>query len=121
MIDLCSAHQIQAKDLVLERILWRGEYCGFSMLQLEFRGGVKSPQFAVKSNDSDNESSCDENVHSSEINRPTQVKHVRIRVCEDKFVERFELLAKREDVQQSDVLCKAHACYHGENFVWDLP
>jgi hypothetical protein len=43
LIDLCMKHNCEPKDLVLDRLHWIREGCGYGMLQLGFKGGIVSP------------------------------------------------------------------------------
>lgn len=36
LIDLCVNYKIEPKDLILEKVNWIKDACGFSMLQFEF-------------------------------------------------------------------------------------
>lgn len=54
LVKLCMTHKIEPTDLVLERISWKKDGCGFSLLQLIFKGGICSPFFKTKDCDEEN-------------------------------------------------------------------
>lgn len=107
-------HKIEPTDLVLERISWKKDGCGFSLLQLIFKGGICSPFFKTKD--------CDEeNYKTTHISQSQPIRHVRMMLAENKYIEKIEFLAKKEDIQPEDILGKMKACSCGEEFIWDVP
>lgn len=78
-------------DLVLERIAWKKDGCGFSLLQLIFKGNICSPFFKTKDCDS-------ENFKTTFVSQTQPIRHVRLTTAENKYIEKIELLAKKEDI-----------------------
>jgi len=54
MVDICMTHKIAPSDLVLERVCWKKDGCGFALLQLVFKNGITSPFFKTNGCDEEN-------------------------------------------------------------------
>lgn len=114
LVEICMKYDIEPKDLVLERVAWKKDGCGFSLLQLIFKGGIASPFFKTKD--------CEaENFKTTMVDQSKPIKHVRLMTAENKYVEKLEFLAKKDDIQDSDILAKLKACGCGEPVIWDVP
>lgn len=55
------------------------------------------------------------------INTDKRTNHVRVRCAENRYVEAFDFLAKKDNLQEADILgqCEAHTC--GEYQIFDVP
>lgn len=53
LVNICIDNNIKISDLVLEKVCWKAEGCGFSMLQLVFKNGITSPPFSVNGCDTE--------------------------------------------------------------------
>ena len=91
LIDLCVNHNIEPKDLVLEKVNWIKDACGFSMLQFEFKGGIASPQFRCTKADG-------ASYITTELEPDQTAKHIRLQIAENKFVEQLEFLNRKDGV-----------------------
>lgn len=104
-------------DLVLQKIRFKKDGCGFTYLRLVFNKGITSPEFFV-------EDANNTDYLTAEIKQENPVNVVRIRVAENKFVERFELISKIESEDQGvkkvndHVLALVKACNCGEDDDW---
>ena len=109
LVNLMVEYDIQMKDLILEKVQWKREGCGFSMIQLVFKGGITSPAFKVKD--------CDEeDFVTSNINQSKKVNFVKVRVCDNKIVENmFFLTDKVADPKPDHILGKVEPCRCGED------
>ena len=82
LIDLfLQKPNFKLADLVLEKICWKRKDCGFSMIQLVFKNGITSPVFKVQEDDG-------EDYITSKV-KPGRIESVKIKVCENKLIEKF--------------------------------
>jgi hypothetical protein len=117
-------------DLVVERIGWKKEGCGFKMIQLVFRKGITSPWFiANKKGDEGEIGEDDDGFGATDIVSTTMFKEgsgdrvacVRVRVAEDKYIERLSFLdtvvPEDEDIKKvhENVLCCVNPCRCGKD------
>lgn len=114
MVDLCMNHKISPADLVLEKVCWKKDGCGFSLLQLVFKNGITSPFFKTLGCD-------DENYITTLVKQDQPIRHIRMNMAENKYIESLEFLAKKENIQPEDILAKMKACRCGDEFIYDVP
>jgi hypothetical protein len=105
MLELCVQHNIEPKDLILEKVNWIKDSCGFAMIAFEFKGGICSPQFACDKVDGDS-------YLTSVVDTNKTSKHIRLRVAEDKFVEQLEFVTKKPHTE-ADRVMHAYCCKKG--------
>ena len=88
------------QDLILEKICWKPEGLSFSMIQLVFRNGIKSPIFHVKD--------CDTEDYLSSLVKPNEpIKWIKLKVDaveEDvvKFVVKFQFLNVKSEGKEAE-------------------
>lgn len=105
MLELCVQHNIEPKDLILEKVNWIKDSCGFAMIAFEFKGGICSPQFACDKVDGDS-------YLTSVVDTNKTTRHIRLRVAEDKFVEQLEFVTKKQHTE-ADRVMHAYCCKKG--------
>ena len=124
-------------DLVVESICWKKEACGFKMIQLQFRRGITSPWFLASSNHLPGELTQDEiNEEANSVDFQTtplkqgkgdKIACVRVRVAQDKYVERLMFLdrvipAEDKDIKRSheSVIGVVEPCRCGEDVNFEI-
>ena len=99
LIDLCVEHEIPPNLLVLDRVMWKKDGCGFGMIQLGFNSNsnpIVSPQFC-----------CKKHFEGEEKNQPAEnftttylrhdkgpLKQISVNVSEEKYFENIGLLTQ---------------------------
>lgn len=107
-------------DMVVDKIRFKREGCGFTYLRLCYNKGIMSPEFKIATENSSN-------YHIVQLKQDQAVKSVRVRVAEDKYVERVQFLNTSVDATQDvrlhddRLLAEIKACNCGEDQVWDVP
>lgn len=106
------------EDLVLEKICWKRQGCGFSMLQLVFRNGISSPVFTCHGFNAED--------YITSVVKPGEIKCIKLKVFEKKICEKFQLLYEKiegKDADKKDILGKADPCNCGteEFYMIDQP
>ena len=87
------------------------------MLQLVFKNGVASPVFHVSG------SSTDDFV-TSKVKTDKRINFAKLRVCDNRIVERIQFLNKKEegkDADPSDILAKIQPCSCGDDEWFEVP
>lgn len=97
-------------DLVIEKIRWKKECCGFSMIQLVFSKGVCSPVFKVHDGD-------ETDFLTTNIRNPKEVRYVHVRTAENKYVEKLRFLSEKfplnEKIPKEKLLADISPCRCG--------
>lgn len=111
LVDLCLNNEIEPKDLILEKVLWVKNACGFEALKFEFKGGkkgaIQSPMFKCQR--------CDGDVFfTTVLEGGKQPKYVRLQIGENKFLEQMEFKSAKDKNAESSIL-KAYCCKKDTN------
>lgn len=107
-------------DLVLEKICWKPEGLSFSMIQLVFRNGIKSPIFQVKD--------CDTEDYLSSLVKPDPTKWIKLKVdaVDDvvKFVVKFQFLNNKcadKEAEKAEIIGQVGHYNEGEDRFYEIP
>ena len=107
--NLMVDYNVEIKDLILEKIQWKGGSCGFSMIQLVFKNGITSPAFKVAD-------SNEEDYTTSTIKQGEKINFVKVNVADNKFIENFSFhTIKEEDPQPENILGNFEPCRCGQD------
>lgn len=110
-------------DLVIDRIRFKKDGCGFTMLQLVFQKGIISPAFL--SHRFDEEQETEENYLTAQFKKG-EPKCIRVRVGDNQYVEKLQFLStiveNPEPLKKRDerVIAEVKACSCGEDEVFEI-
>lgn len=119
LVKLCMDKKIEPKDLILEKVYWKNDGYGFSMLQLEFKGGIKSPVFKTVTADQEN--------YRTAFVKQEKASHINLWVSENKFCERIDFSTKRANADdygaKHDIVAsmKPGRCENTEIKTYEIP
>jgi len=71
-------------DLIIEKVRWKSNSCGFSFIQLVFRNGITSPVFQTEADKDEGK-----DYVTTTVRNGSSVKFLRVRTAEEKYVEKL--------------------------------
>jgi hypothetical protein len=72
--------------LIIEKVCWKQEGCGFNLIQLVFSNGITSPLFRVQGCD-------DEEIITTKV-KPGRIESVKLKVSDKKLVEQLHFIGE---------------------------
>lgn len=102
LVQLAVDHpNFKMSDLVLEQVRWKSSSCGFAFIQLVFSNGITSPVFETFDEDKKAEDYITTNVANG-----ANIKFIRVRTCEEKYVEKLQFVAEGDKLLAEIAPCR---------------